>query len=114
MRTPGSIPLIALLLATNLPAAASSLDMTLIRRVLRGARAAVGRCATEHGLPPGGYTVVITVPPAGDVGVMLTRRPAGVTTPGADCVRAAYAAVRFPRIGAGDQPVRLIWPFELR
>ncbi len=52
--------------------------------------------------------------PGGGLGVELTRSPEGVSQPGAACVRAAYAAVRFPRFGAGDQAIRLIWPFELR
>ena len=88
--------------------------MTLIRRLLRGAAPAVGRCAAEHALPLGGYTVVITVAPAGGTSAVVTRAPERVTAAGAACVREAYGALRFPRIGAGDQAIRLIWPFELR
>lgn len=105
----------ALLPAASLPAAdASSLDMTLIRRLLRAASPRVSECAAAHTLPPGGYTVVITVAPAGGSGVALTRMPEGVTASGAACVRDAFAAVRFPPIGAGDQAIRLVWPFALR
>lgn len=115
MRTPASLALaVALSLATSAPAVASSLDMTLIRRILRGAAPAVARCAADHALPPGGYTVVITVPPGGPLGIELPRAPDGLAPRGAACIRAAYATVRFPRIGAGDQAIRLIWPFELR
>jgi len=103
----------ALLLAATAPVAASSLDVTLIRQILRGAAPAIQRCAAEHALPAGGYTVVITVFAGGATEAALTRSPAAVSSPGAACVRAAYAAVRVPRIGAGAREIRVTWPFGL-
>ena len=116
MRTAASISVVAaLVLATGLPVAhASSLDTTLIRRLLAGAAPAVARCAVAHHLPPGGYAVVITVQPGGATAVALGRTPALLTAPGAACVRAAFAAVRFPRFGTGQGEVRLTLPFVLR
>lgn len=102
----------ALLLFASASGASAHISPELIRSVLRGAGPAVRQCQTQHTLPDGRYSVVLTLEPGGRVRAAdLRDTPAPISRPGASCLRKAFLRLRFPANGRGT--VSLTWPFLL-
>ncbi len=111
------LALFFLIAASASSAGASSLDRTVLLRVLRSAHPAVGRCAGKWQLE-GRHVVRITVVDQRVTSVVLSEAPKGEPAAARRCVTAAFEGLRFPPITNIDDPskparIQIAYPFVI-